>query len=76
MISMDQARQAKAAVKKKLGAASWLTGIGIGKTDAGFCVQVNVIALSEEISRTVPKQIDGVEVRVEAVGNVVRLRHG
>ena len=76
MISMDKARQAKATVKEKLGSPPWLAGIGIGKADGGFYVQVNVTTLSEEIRRKVPKQVGGVDVRVEEVGRVARLRPG
>jgi len=76
MISMDQARLAKATVKDRIGPVAWLAGIGIGKSDTGFYVQVNVTSASEEVRRAVPKQVDGVEVRVEEVGHVVRLGHG
>jgi hypothetical protein len=71
MVSLEQARQAKAAILQRLGGKSWVAGVGIAKGTSGFCVQVNVTSLSDEVRGAVPKEQNGVPVRVEQVGRIV-----
>jgi hypothetical protein len=71
MVSLEQARQAKTAILQRLKGKSWVAGVGIAKGIGGFCVQVNVTSLSEDVRGAVPKAQDGVQVRIEQVGRIV-----
>lgn len=76
-ILMERANAAKAALKSRLGRPPWLRGIGIGADpDGGLHVKVNVAALTPEVRESVPETLDGVPVRLEAVGEVNAMPSG
>ena len=75
MISMEQASAAKAALRERIGRPEWLRGIGIGAGENGsLVIQVNVSEVTAEVQSQVPSEVNGVPVRIEAVGEIDR--HG
>lgn len=73
MITEEQAKQAKYALRESLGRPKWLRGVGISQTKTGFFVAVRVVALTPEVSRCIPSKINGVKVSVESVGDLTPL---
>lgn len=70
---MDDATKAKARLQRALGFPfpPWLRGIGVGwLEDGSHCVQVNVSELSPDVRSRIPETVDGVPVRVSAVGEI------
>jgi len=73
VISMEQATQAKAELRTRLGRPAWLRGIGIGSgPDGSPVLQVNVAEATAEIRALVPGAVNGVPVRLEDVGDIER----
>jgi hypothetical protein len=71
MITREQARRAQAVLGARLGCPPWLRGIGIMADGHGSCfLKVNVQALTEEVRTALPDEINGVPIRVEAVGTL------
>jgi hypothetical protein len=70
MASTEAAIKAKATLRAKLGRPAWLRGIGVGLHDGSPCIQVNVAELSEEVRAAIPEEVEGVPVRVVAVGDI------
>lgn len=70
MTSLEQARKAKAILAKRLGHPPWLRGIGVGSGQSGFCVQVNVDSRAASTVPDLPKEVEGVAVRIESVGTI------
>lgn len=66
MSDLGQARAAKQRLRQSLRNRREVVGLGLSKTDDGYCVKVNVTELRAELPRTV----DGVDVVVEVVGPV------
>jgi len=72
MITLDEARAAKAILRTRIGHPSWLRGVGIGQDAAGsHVVKVNVAAVTEEVRTGLPTIVGHVPVVVEAVGDIV-----
>lgn len=68
--SFEQAREAIDSLVAKMGRQDWLRGIGVSKDEEGHFVKVNVFRITSVVTTTVPKEIDGIRVKVEAVGNI------
>lgn len=74
---MERASAAKATLKAQLGRPEWLRGIGIAADPEGsLYVKVNVAVLTAEAQAAVPESIDGVPVRLEAVGDIKAMSGG
>lgn len=70
MINLEQAQDAKLAVKELLDRPAWLRGIGIGRDENGsYFVKVNVNKLTDEVKSTVPCNINNVPVILAVVGD-------
>lgn len=66
MTDLAQARAAKQHLRQALRGRSDVVGLGVSKTEDGYCVKVNVTELRDELPRTV----DGVDVVVTVVGPI------
>lgn len=66
--TLQQARAAKAKVIKLIGKHPDVNGIGVTPIGDGYGVKLNLVkgALADRI----PREIDGVPVRVETVGRI------
>jgi hypothetical protein len=77
MITMEQAVQAKEAVKSLLGCGSdkrpvWLRGVGIGvDTEGSYCIRVYVAFVTPGIKAIIPVKIGSVQVCVQEIGDVI-----
>lgn len=70
-VGVEQARAAQDQLVLRFANAPWMRGIGLMQNPGGdFYLKVNVDRLSPEVLRTVPASIDGVNVAVEAVGDI------
>jgi hypothetical protein len=69
--TFEQAATAKAALKSKIGRPGWLRGIGIALDDEGHFVKVNVAEITTEVCEKVPRDVEGVRVELEAVGEIL-----
>lgn len=70
-ISLEQAHQAKQELKHRLTRPPWLRGIGIGQDETGgHVIEVRVEADTPAIREAIPDNINGVPIRVTAVGGV------
>ncbi len=58
----------------KLLSVDGVTGVGIGKSKKGtLCIKVYVKKKTAEIDKLVPKRIEGFDVEIEEVGEVIAL---
>jgi len=77
MITLEQAKVTKNALKLTLGKPNWLRGIGISADDQGYFVKVNVSALTPDVTSQIEaalsENLDKVRVKMEAVGDIVAL---
>ena len=64
----DEVNTAKTMLRSKIGRPVWLRGVGIGCDKSGFFIRVNVDEITNDVN--VPREINGVRVLVEAVGNI------
>lgn len=72
-ISLEQAYQAKQELKDRLARPIWLKGVGIGRDEAGgHVIEVRVEADTPTIRQAIPASVNGVPIRVTAVGEVHR----
>ncbi len=69
MSSLAEARSAKQRVLSLLSAMPAVVGVGITRVDAGYGVKVN-LSQPPGASDAIPKEIDGVPVKVEVVGQI------
>jgi hypothetical protein len=68
----EDVRQAKAVLLNDLCRQEWLRGVGEGQDVDGILrLEVRVSEVTEEIEGLVPASIDGIEVHMEAVGDIV-----
>lgn len=70
MADVAAVRLAKESLKLQLGDPAWLRGIGIGGESGNYCVKVNVDKLTHEVRASIPTQVRGVPVLIEAVGEI------
>ena len=70
MATLEEATAAKATLRSNLGRPEWLRGVGIGKDDTGYCIKVNVASITADVEASIPREIDGVPVHVEVVGDI------
>jgi hypothetical protein len=77
MSTLEQALAAKSILKGQLSKPKWLRGIGISRDDSmtpgDYVVKVNVFEMTDEISASIPFEINGVMVLTEEVGDIVPL---
>lgn len=71
MADLDQARAAKARLRSALAGHAGIQGVGLARTEDGYCLQVNLTRTEDD---DLPGTVDGVPVRVRVVG-AVRARH-
>ena len=71
---LQQARAAKAKLMERLADAVGVAGVGLGKRDGGYVIQVNVSA--ELPAGTLPEEVDGIPVRSAVVGRITALESG
>jgi hypothetical protein len=67
--SIAEARAVKDRVKRSLGAAPGIVGIGLTRQGDGYAVKVNV---DQEGAPLIPAQIEGVPIIVEIVGRITK----
>ncbi len=67
-ISLDQARAAKAKLRRALGMFVDVVGVGIAKREGEYVLKVNVGRMPE--GQTLPSEVDGVPVLFEVVGAI------
>lgn len=77
MIVLEHARRARDLLRAQIRTGSppqppsWSRGVGIGQYRSGsYFVIIMVRDITMEIQRLVPWQIEGVPIRIEAVGDV------
>lgn len=68
MATLEQAQEAKAQLKVRLGKVAAVNGIGIASSDEGWCVRVNVVAGNDASALGIPSYVGGVPVRTRYVG--------
>lgn len=74
MVTFEQAATAKLALRSKLGRPDWLRGVGIGLDQNGHFIKVNVAEITPDVRERVPREVCGVPVQVEEVGEIVANR--
>jgi hypothetical protein len=65
---IDAARAAKATLEGRLAGEPLVNGLGLARTEHGWAVKINLIRAAPDLD--LPREIDGVEVRVEVVGPI------
>lgn len=65
--TLDKARAAKARAQKVFSKLADVVGVGITTIGSEYGLKVN---LSSEPTKDLPKEVDGVPVRVEVVGKI------
>jgi hypothetical protein len=68
-LTLEQVRAAKGAAAEAFGRLADVVGVGITRIDAGYALKVNLRAEPPAGVR-LPREIDGVPVRVEVVGEI------
>jgi hypothetical protein len=73
MVTMNEARSAKAALRESLQHVDGVQGVGLAQRgdDHDWVLQVNVVSIRAR--KDVPPAVDGVPVRVNVVGTVTAL---
>ncbi|SKC76400.1 hypothetical protein [Krasilnikoviella flava] len=73
MVTIDEARAAKPALREALESVEGVRGVGLAQRgdEADWVLQVNVVSLRAR--KDVPPQVDGVPVQVQVVGAVTAL---
>jgi hypothetical protein len=70
MATLAAARAAKRKAGRRLARVPQITGIGLMRLAAGYCLKVN---LAEAVrGGVIPKAVDGVPLRTEVVGRIRR----
>jgi hypothetical protein len=72
--TFEQAAAAKSVLRSMLGRPAWLRGVGVGFDEAGSFIKVNIGESTPDVLARIPREVDGVRVHVEAVGEIVALR--
>ena len=70
MTPYDKAAKAKETLRSAMGRPRWLRGVGLGQDRHGYFVRVNVDAITPELREDIPREVDGVRVWLEAVGDI------
>jgi hypothetical protein len=73
MVTIDEARAAKPALREALQSVAGVCGVGLAQRgdETDWVLQVNVVSLGAR--KDVPPQVDGVPVQVTVVGAVTAL---
>lgn len=71
MTTLEQATKAKEVLRSAMGRPRWLRGVGIGKDHKGYFVKVNVDVITPELRQDIPRDVDGVRVWLDAVGDIL-----
>ena len=73
-ITEDQAKVAQKKLLAQLNRPPWGRGVGISEDPPGSCILVcNVHSINTEVMNAVPVEVDGVPVRIQAVGDIEAL---
>jgi hypothetical protein len=67
--SIDQARAAKPHALEVFSAFAEVVGVGLTRIDDGYGLKVN-LGTAPRDDATLPRDVDGVPVRVEVVGKI------
>jgi hypothetical protein len=67
--SLEMARAAKPRVQAMLRGVPQLAGVGITRVDDGYAIKVN---FSGPCDAALPAEVDGVPIRTEVVGAIVK----
>jgi hypothetical protein len=67
-ISLEQVRAAKAGVRRNLGSAFDIVGVGVTRSSGSLALKVNVKEIPAGVE--LPTEIEGVPVVFEAVGKI------
>ena len=70
--TLQQARAAKAKVARLVGDHPDVNGVGITRLGDGYAVKLNLSSPNGKAG--LPRQVDGVPVRVETVGTIAKRR--
>ena len=70
MASRAKAKHAKSQLGARLAGRRWLRGIGLEGSGDQYHLRVNVDALTPDVRGEIPDRVEGVEVSVQAVGNI------
>ncbi len=81
---MERALHAQSLLLKRLQSLGegrpfpeWFLGMGIGHTAAGeFFLEVHVSELTPRVNRSIPREIDGLPVRIETAGEIHAAHRG
>lgn len=65
--TLEEARAAKRKAAAQLAHVAELNGIGITRIGKGYGLKIN---LSRSVAAVLPRDVDGVPVRVEVVGTI------
>jgi hypothetical protein len=68
MVTLEQARDAKAQLKERLAKVPAVNGVGVASSDDGWCVRVNVLIGNDVSALDIPSDVDGVPVCTRYVG--------
>jgi hypothetical protein len=66
--SIDAARAAKDKLGERLAGEALVNGVGLARSGEGWAVKVNLLRAAPDLD--LPAEVDGVEVRVEVVGEI------
>jgi hypothetical protein len=66
--SIDAARAAKDRLGERLAGEALVNGVGLARSGEGWAVKVNLLRAAPDLD--LPAEVDGVEVRVEVVGEI------
>lgn len=71
MTTFEEALDAKAILRKRLGRPPWLRGIGVAKNESGSHVlKVNVSEKTPEVSATIPRAVGEVQIVIDEIGDI------
>lgn len=71
MIDVNKAEQAQDKLGMRIGGMPWLQGIAVLSDAVGsHYLRVNVQAMSDEVAKAVPREVEGVPVVVQAIGKL------
>jgi hypothetical protein len=68
MATIEEARNAKVNLRRRLDKVAGIRGVGIARLDGGWCVQVNVLIGSDPSALHIPTQMGRVPVCTRYVG--------
>jgi hypothetical protein len=67
-VDLQRAQAAQDRLVEKLGKRPEVNGVGIARADGGYVIKVNL--RRDSAREAIPKEVDGVTVRVQIVGRI------